>query len=115
MAQRSEPGNAAMDPDPLEIRRLLDTSTIMVFMATLRRKSGPIDIVAGRYIDRLERRNGKWGIVTRACLVEWNGELAPAQTAIDPELFLHGTWDRTDFSYHRPLHLSRPRRDLTGS
>jgi ketosteroid isomerase-like protein len=83
------------------------------FMATLRRKSGPIDIVAGRYIDRLERRDGRWAIASRACLVEWNGELAAAQTTMNPDLFLHGTWDKTDLSYQRPLQLDRPARDLT--
>ena len=83
------------------------------FLATLRRKTGPIDIVAGRYVDRLERRDGRWAIAARACLVEWNGELAPTQTTMDPNLFLHGTWDKTDPSYQRPLTLNRPERDLS--
>ncbi len=83
------------------------------FLATLRRKTGPIDIVAGRYVDRLERRDGRWAIAARACLVEWNGELAATQTTMDPNLFLHGTWDKTDPSYQRPLTLNRPERDLS--
>ena len=83
------------------------------FLATLRRKTGPIDIVAGRYVDRLERRDGRWAIAARACLVEWNGELAATQTTMDPNLFLRGTWDKTDPSYQRPLTLNRPERDLS--
>jgi hypothetical protein len=43
----------------------------------------------------------------RACLVEWNGESAATQTTMDPDLFLHGTWDKTDLSYQRPLQLNR--------
>jgi hypothetical protein len=31
---------------------------------------------------------------------------------MDPDLFLHGTWDRSDISYQRPLKLSRPHRDI---
>jgi hypothetical protein len=64
-------------------------------------------------VDRLERRDGRWAIAARACLVEWNGELAPTQTTMDPNLFLHGTWDKTDPSYQRPLTLNRPERDLS--
>jgi hypothetical protein len=82
------------------------------FLATLRRNSGPIDIVGGRYIDRFERRSGKWAVADRACLVEWNGELAATQTTMDPDLFLHGTWDKNDLSYQRPLQLKRPPRDI---
>ena len=28
----------------------------------------------GRYVDRLERRDGRWAIVDRVCVVEWNAE-----------------------------------------
>ncbi|WP_068088769.1 nuclear transport factor 2 family protein [Novosphingobium rosa] len=82
------------------------------FMATLRRKTGPIDMVGGRYIDRFERREGEWAVAQRACLVEWNGKLDPAEAAMDPDLFLRGSWDRSDPSYMRPLILERPHRDL---
>lgn len=82
------------------------------FMATLRRKAGPIDMVGGRYVDRFERRDGRWAVADRACLVEWNGELSQTETTMDPDLFLRGAWDRTDISYDRPLKLSRPHRDI---
>lgn len=82
------------------------------FIATLRRKTGPVDLVGGRYIDRFERREGRWAVAGRACLVEWNGELPVTETTMDPDLFLHGRWDRDDISYQRPLKLDRPHRDI---
>jgi hypothetical protein len=82
------------------------------FLAALRRKDGAIDLVGGRYVDRFERRGGRWAVADRACLVEWNGELGTTTTSMDPDLFLHGTWDRSDISYQRPLKLSRPHRDI---
>lgn len=57
-----------------------------------------------------ERRSGRWGIVARVCLVEWQTEstslltpqaielLAPIQTVAR---------DRSDASYHRPLVVKR--------
>jgi ketosteroid isomerase-like protein len=83
------------------------------FLATLRRSTGTVDMVGGRYVDRFERRQGRWAVADRACLVEWNGELPPAAVAVDPELFLRGAWDRSDLSYQRPLLLNRPPRDGT--
>lgn len=83
------------------------------FLATLRRKGGPVDMVGGRYVDRFEKREGRWAVADRACLVEWNGELAQTEAAMDPDLFLQGSWDRTDISYQRPLTLNRPHRDIS--
>lgn len=81
------------------------------FLAALRRKDGAVDVVGGRYIDRFERRDGRWAITDRACLVEWNGELSASQATLDPEIFLHGAWDRNDISYQRPLRLTRSNRN----
>jgi hypothetical protein len=72
---------------------------------------GAIDLAGGRYIDRFERREGRWAIADRACLVEWMGELPRASGTVDLDRFPRGTWDRTDISYQRPLKLIRPRRD----
>lgn len=88
------------------------------FIVTLRRKAGsndtgPIDMVGGRYVDRFEKRAGRWAVADRACLVEWNGELAATQTTMDPDMFQHGRWDRGDISYMRPLKLDRPHRDIS--
>ena len=66
-------------------------------------------IAPGRYIDRLERRNGEWRIAARRCTVEMS-----AQGSTE---FLHsaavkgfpkGTWDKDDLSYHRPIKIGAP-------
>lgn len=82
------------------------------FLAALRRKTGPVDMVGGRYVDRFERRDGRWAIADRVCLVEWNGELKPTQTPADPALTTQGAWDKTDVSYRRPLTVTRPHREI---
>jgi hypothetical protein len=70
----------------------------------LRRKEGPLDICGGRYLDRLERRDGEWRIAAREVLVDWactvEGEIWPAIG-----VFPRGAWDRTDASYRRPLQV----------
>lgn len=84
------------------------------FLAALRRATGVVDLVGGRYVDRFERRASHWAVADRACLVEWSGELPPtaaAAASADPVAFLQGSWDRSDLSYQRPLRLQRPPRD----
>jgi len=84
--------------------------TYYVFVGTDRDPDAPLRVVGGRYVDRLERRAGKWAIAARVCLVEWQTEpasgLSPA--AVD---FLAGVGtvarDRTDASYDRPLVVQR--------
>ncbi len=67
-------------------------------------------ISGGRYIDRLERRDGRWAIADRVCLVEFMNEgqslltddaIAAVPGARTPH---HGP---TDPSYDRPLTASR--------
>ena len=77
------------------------------FLAGLLRKDGLTEMVGGRYIDRFERREGRWAIVERGCIVEWNGELQPTRTPFDKASFLQGQWNRDDLSYCRPLGLRR--------
>jgi SnoaL-like domain len=65
---------------------------------------------SGRYIERWERRNGEWRILVR----EYVEDLALLGETVD--LCTAGsclaTWDRTDFSYQRPLeHLSAGQRE----
>lgn len=63
-------------------------------------------ILAGRYIDRLERRDGEWKIALRRATVEValegraflpNGQTPPGSG------YLKGNRDKTDPSYQRPL------------
>lgn len=63
-------------------------------------------MLAGRYIDRLERRGGKWGIVLRRATVEVLMEgkaVLPNGAGILGSGYLRGNRDRRDPSYERPL------------
>jgi hypothetical protein len=79
--------------------------TYYTFVGTDLVPDSPLTMVGGRYVDRLERRDGRWAIVVRRCLVEW----ATNPTSLLPveDLGLGGTVarDRSDVSYERPLRL----------
>jgi hypothetical protein len=84
--------------------------TYYVFVGTDRDVDAPLRVVGGRYIDRFERREGRWAIAARVCLVEWQTALASGlpHAAFD-FLAVVGTvaQDRTDASYQRPLIVKR--------
>ena len=67
-------------------------------------------ISGGRYIDRLERRNGRWAIVDRVCLVEFMNE-SQSQLTEEAIALVAGArtphHDASDASYDRPLTASR--------
>ncbi|WP_158168449.1 nuclear transport factor 2 family protein [Mycolicibacterium smegmatis] len=76
-------------------------------MGAMRVKGGKIvSLMGGRYLDRLERRNGVWKIALRRCTIEWmiSGDSSVLGSGA-VQGFIKGTWDRTDPSYARPLHL----------
>jgi hypothetical protein len=64
----------------------------------------------GRYIDRLERRDGRWAIVDRVCLVEFMDE---SQSLLTEEAIAAVAGartphhDKSDASYDRPLAAAR--------
>jgi hypothetical protein len=65
-------------------------------------------ILAGRYIDRLERRDGVWGIVVRRSTVEiaLEGDASFLNKDYFREMgFVNGMRDKRDVSYQRPLTL----------
>jgi hypothetical protein len=66
----------------------------------------------GRYIDRFERRKGKWAIAARACVIEWHGALGelpmPPEAEAAYAATAVGQRNRTDISYQRPLRVTRP-------
>ncbi|MBT4519257.1 MAG: nuclear transport factor 2 family protein [Halieaceae bacterium] len=74
-----------------------------------------LTMMGGRYVDRMERRAGGWGIASRKCLVDWWGE--PGDTGLTPEVMemLKGAGtvgrDRNDSSYQRPLAIPRERQE----
>jgi SnoaL-like domain len=66
-------------------------------------------LIAGRYIDRLERRDGEWRIVLRRSTVEvlMSGDASILSLPVFAKLgYLKGTRDKSDLSYQRPLTLT---------
>ena len=75
-------------------------------------KVKPDTLAVGRYLDRLERRNGRWAIAARVCITESVNEISPAEL---PEAYRNmlmsngpSRCDRSDRSYDRPLQSRRP-------
>lgn len=63
----------------------------------------------GRYIDRLERRDGKWGIAARICVIHGlNDAIDPDGTLGDMD-FIPSARDKSDPSYMRPLTIDPAR------
>jgi hypothetical protein len=84
------------------------------FFANLVRPDQRIDLSGGRYLDRLEKRDGEWGIVDRITIVEWAATIPADQAGWLPaDLFTSSSHDKSDPSYRRPLKVTRPDRDLS--
>jgi hypothetical protein len=66
-------------------------------------------IISGRYVDRVERRNGEWRIALREFVPHFFTETNTAldayikESSWSPSACGMGTWDRRDPSYRRPL------------
>jgi ketosteroid isomerase-like protein len=89
------------------------TETYWMFAAM--NKDGPaLTLSGGRYIDRFERRNGRWAIALRRIVGDWSG--TPGEAFLSPEgkAALNGGGapgrDRGDPSYERPLAFDESRR-----
>lgn len=82
-----------------------ESYVIVVLLASDERSTR---VMSGRYLDRLERRDGEWRIAVRRCTVE-TSFTADASLLQSPmfrgQSFLRGTRDREDLSYARPLTL----------
>ncbi|MET8651127.1 nuclear transport factor 2 family protein [Nocardia aurea] len=68
-------------------------------------------IAGGRYIDRLEKRDGQWRIALRTNVIEWSGLVPtmPLPFADVPDIHQNGAPSRSgdDPSYRRPLTNTR--------
>lgn len=75
------------------------------YMMVGQNKDGtPVTLHGGRYVDRLERRDGRWAIAYRVSMLEWVGGLEPpALPRVHREPNGVVSWDRNDTSYDRPL------------
>lgn len=80
--------------------------TYYLFVGTDREPANHMTISGGRYVDRLERRDGRWAIAARVCVVEWITESSSTITEDVIGMLSSArrpTKDRTDPSYARPL------------
>jgi hypothetical protein len=81
------------------------TETYFLFAARNRDETNWL--AGGRYIDRLDRRDGQWRIAVRTNVIEWSGIVPtmPIPFADVPGIHLNGAPSRSkrDPSYRRPL------------
>ncbi len=81
------------------------SETYYMFVACNRDDS--IVLAGGRYVDRLERRDGEWKIALRTNLIEWASmpSAIPPPFSDVPDIALNGVSTRSteDPSYQRPL------------
>jgi hypothetical protein len=76
------------------------------FLAATRLDTRELELIGGRYLRRLEKRDGEWRIATAVLAADWS---------LDPETTLEmirtgaaSSRDRSDPSYARPLQVTRP-------
>jgi len=80
------------------------------FVGSYPDESRPVDVVGGRYVDRFERRDGRWAIAVRVCTTEWRTRLTSGLSSRAAEVLAFGVVDDTsDISYMRPLEITRLR------
>jgi hypothetical protein len=68
-------------------------------------------LLAGRYLDRLEKRDGQWKLVVRRSTAEvcFSGDATMMTlTAFTDRHFPKGVRDQSDLSYTRPLEIDTP-------
>ena len=99
--------------------------TYFMFVS-MNRQGKPLTMNGGRYVDRFEKREGVWAIAYRACLRDWammderpdmddlssftsTRSLLSAQMRTFMNNGLGAKRDRSDPSYHRPLHADLER------
>lgn len=79
-----------------------------VIVALLNNDEMSARLISGRYIDRLERRNGEWKIALRRStvdvLISGDASILKAPLFIQ-QGYAKGTRDKRDLSYQRPLSL----------
>jgi len=84
--------------------------TYYLFVGTDREPPNHLTLAGGRYVDRLERRDGRWAIVDRVCVAEWTAESTSMITedviAMLPDV-RHAAHGPDDPSYVRPLIAAR--------
>lgn len=82
-----------------------------VIVVLIGRDGDSAQFISGRYLDRLERRDGQWRIAVRRSTVE--GMFLADARVLQSKFFQQqgyplGTRDRRDLSYERPLTMEMP-------
>jgi hypothetical protein len=80
--------------------------------ASVNTRGAPTTLAGGRYIDRFERRDGRWAIAVRKCVRGWNmTPEAAVSEAIGAAFAQVGQVSRDlgDLSYDRPLTVAPER------
>lgn len=95
-----------------EIEGLFAHTETYYFYGGMNTQGATLSLQGGRYIDRFEKRNGRWAILTRKVVTDWLG--VPADFPLSEEnrrynLALSPAHDRSDVSYERPLQISATR------
>jgi len=80
------------------------------FLAATKRDTRELELIGGRYIRRLEKRDGEWRIAAAVLVADWS--LDAEKTLEMLETGAVGSRDRDDVSYARPLEVTRARTDL---
>ena len=84
-----------------------------VLVVLLGRDGKTAQLLNGRYVDRLEKRDGEWRIALRRCTLDVVVS-ADASVLQSPFIkaggFIKGQRDRSDVSYRRPLELDEAER-----
>jgi hypothetical protein len=76
-----------------------------VIQARLQRDGRTVTVAGGRYLDRLERRNGEWRIALRQLVSDWS-LTADGSESHNTDGYVRGSWDKRDNSYIRQFVLS---------
>jgi hypothetical protein len=91
----------------------------------MNREGRPLAASGGRYVDRLEKRDGRWAIAARVCVRDWAPLDAVPETLDAATMTVvkglddatvalmrsgaHPSRDRSDVSYRRPLQVDPAR------
>jgi hypothetical protein len=87
------------------------TEAYYLFVGVEADAQAPLTVVGGRYVDRFERRAGRWAIAARVTIVDYRTSV-PAGLPVEAVAWLetlgiHTAQDRSDTSYQRPLVIER--------
>jgi ketosteroid isomerase-like protein len=80
------------------------TETYFIMAARLKDSFGFIQ-VGGRYVRRVEKRDGEWRIAQCVCVIEWSSNPEAAATILGQGA--RAARDGMDYSCHRPLKVLR--------